>query len=66
MDYEQICQPRWFKEHADLAWGFWARCHEAYTHAAPHAGYELLCSWGMRVAGLRCASCRLRARHAAR
>jgi len=29
----------------ELAWGFWARCYQAYTRATPHAGYSLIHSW---------------------
>ena len=40
---------RWFHQHPDLAWGFWGRCHQAYTRARPHAGYALLAGWARRA-----------------
>jgi NAD-dependent SIR2 family protein deacetylase len=53
VDYEEICQPRWFEESPEgspeLAWGFWSRCFHAYKDSTPHAGYELLCRWGKRA-----------------
>ena len=49
IDYEIICQPKWFQSHPDLAWGFWGRCYHAYTSATLHDGYGLLCAWGKRA-----------------
>ena len=49
MDYEEICQPKWFHSDPDLAWGFWSRCYQVYSTSTPHAGYDLLLSWGKRA-----------------
>lgn len=37
--YEEICDPRWFREEPHLGWAFWEHCHRAYQETAPHEGY---------------------------
>mmetsp|Transcript_112716 Transcript_112716/g.291267 ORF Transcript_112716/g.291267 Transcript_112716/m.291267 type:complete len:1123 (+) Transcript_112716:151-3519(+) len=47
--YEEICDPRWFREEPHLAWAFWDHCYRAYQETPPHEGYTLV-----RELGLRC------------
>jgi len=46
--YEEICQPKWFREEPHLGWAFWNFCHEAYQATVPHDGYVRAREWGQR------------------
>lgn len=47
--FEQLANPRWFREDPALAWGFYGHRLLAYRAAAPHAGFEILKRWGERM-----------------
>lgn len=49
LQYEDICDPKWFQDEPHLAWSFWEFCHKTYQEARPHEGYELVQQWASRM-----------------
>lgn len=49
MEFPRMSTPRWFRNDPQLAWAFWTWRFQAYTAVAPHAGYDMLASWGQQV-----------------
>jgi NAD-dependent SIR2 family protein deacetylase len=37
--------PRWFDNDPQVAWGFFAHCHNMYKSTEPHEGFQILKSW---------------------
>ncbi len=46
--FEEMANPRWFREDPELAWGFYGHRHELYLKARPHRGYDILLDWESR------------------
>ena len=44
--FEEISNPIWFDADPAQAWGFFGHRLQLYRHTQPHAGFELLRSWG--------------------
>jgi NAD-dependent SIR2 family protein deacetylase len=40
--FEELANPRWFRDDPALAWGFYGHRLQAYRQHAPHSGYERL------------------------
>jgi NAD-dependent SIR2 family protein deacetylase len=51
--FEQLANPRWFRDDPALAWGFYGHRLSTYRATQPHAGFEILKRWaaGMRHGG---------------
>lgn len=49
LDYQQIVDPDWFESDPQLAWAFWGTCYKMYNTTAPHAGYQLIATWGQNL-----------------
>jgi NAD-dependent SIR2 family protein deacetylase len=50
ISFEQISNPRSFRQAPELAWGFTGHRLKIYREASPHEGFELLKRWGQRMA----------------
>lgn len=49
--FAQLSTPHWFRTDPQLAWGFFGHRLHLYRNAIPHAGFEILHSWGERLPG---------------
>jgi NAD-dependent SIR2 family protein deacetylase len=47
--FEQLANPRWFRDDPALAWGFYGHRLMAYRAALPHAGFGILKRWTQRM-----------------
>jgi NAD-dependent SIR2 family protein deacetylase len=45
LSFEELANPRWFREDPALAWGFYGHRRNLYRRTAPHAGFGLLKRW---------------------
>ena len=43
--FEQVADPRWFRDDPTLAWGFYGHRFNLYRATTPHAGFEILRRW---------------------
>lgn len=43
--FEELANPRWFKEHPRLAWAFYGQRLNSYRATVPHAGFGRLLAW---------------------
>ncbi len=43
--FEELANPRWFKEHPRLAWAFYGQRLNLYRATVPHAGFGRLLTW---------------------
>ena len=43
--FEEMANPRWFRESPELAWGFYGHRLNLYRQAEPHFGFSLLLKW---------------------
>jgi NAD-dependent SIR2 family protein deacetylase len=43
--FEQLANPRWFREDPNLAWGFYGHRLHAYRDTTPHSGFAILKRW---------------------
>ncbi|MEI7686525.1 MAG: Sir2 family NAD-dependent protein deacetylase, partial [Planctomycetota bacterium] len=43
--FEQLANPRWFREDPALAWGFYGMRLHSYRTTTPHAGFAILRRW---------------------
>jgi NAD-dependent SIR2 family protein deacetylase len=50
LPFEDLANPRWFREDPALAWGFYGHRRNLYRETVPHAGYALLKRWAARAA----------------
>lgn len=39
LEYQDICDPGWFKDDIEFAYGFWGDCYNMYQRTPSHAGY---------------------------
>jgi NAD-dependent SIR2 family protein deacetylase len=44
--FEEVADPRWFRDDPTLAWGFYGHRLNLYRATTPHAGFEILRRWG--------------------
>jgi NAD-dependent SIR2 family protein deacetylase len=49
ISFERMAQPMWFAERPRMAWAFYGHRLQLYREARPHAGYDLLRTWGERT-----------------
>jgi NAD-dependent SIR2 family protein deacetylase len=49
LQFQELANPRWFREDPALAWGFYGHRLNMYRETAPHAGFALLRGWGERL-----------------
>lgn len=47
--FEELANPRWFREDPWLAWGFYGHRLNAYRVTVPHAGFAILKRWCERM-----------------
>ncbi len=47
--FEDLANPRWFKDDPALAWGFYGHRLNLYRRTAPHAGFAVLRDLGARM-----------------
>lgn len=47
--FEDIASPQAFKKHPATAWGFYGHRLNLYRASTPHAGFDLLKTWGQRM-----------------
>ena len=47
--FEELADPVHFADDPELAWGFYGHRTHLYRDTVPHAGFEILRSWGARV-----------------
>ena len=45
IQFEDMANPRWFKESPELAWGFYGHRLNLYRMTEPHYGFSLLLKW---------------------
>ena len=43
--FEEMADPRWFRESPELAWGFYGHRFNLYRKTQPHFGFSLLLKW---------------------
>lgn len=43
--FEEVADPRWFRDDPALAWGFYGHRFNLYRKTRPHAGFEILQRW---------------------
>ena len=43
--FEQMANPRWFRDDPELAWGFYGHRLNLYRGSSPHAGFAILRGW---------------------
>lgn len=46
LSFVTLANPRWFRDDPSLAWGFYGHRLNLYRATRPHAGFELLRTWG--------------------
>lgn len=44
-DYQDLCDPDWFFDDVNLAYGFWIGCRNEYRKVKAHDGYGILKKW---------------------
>jgi len=49
LSFMQMANPRWFRQDAALAWGFYGHRLSLYRRTTPHAGFSMLKRWGERM-----------------
>jgi NAD-dependent SIR2 family protein deacetylase len=49
LSFEELANPRWFREDPALAWGFYGHRRNLYRRTVPHAGFALLRGWAARL-----------------
>jgi NAD-dependent SIR2 family protein deacetylase len=49
LQFEELANPRWFREDPSLAWGFYGHRLNMYRDTSPHAGFALLHGWAGRA-----------------
>ena len=47
--FEELANPRWFRDDPSLAWGFYGHRLNLYRETTPHAGFDLLRAWSERT-----------------
>ena len=47
--FSDLSTPHWFHSDPTLAWGFFGHRLKLYRSAVPHAGFEILQQWGLRM-----------------
>ncbi len=47
--FEELANPRWFRDDPQLAWGFYGHRLELYRRTAPHAGFAVLRGWSEQM-----------------
>lgn len=47
--FAQVASPRTFQTDAALAWGFYGHRLDLYRRTPPHAGFQILRTWGRRM-----------------
>jgi NAD-dependent SIR2 family protein deacetylase len=45
LSFQELANPRWFRDDPALAWGFYGHRLNLYRATAPHAGFALLRAW---------------------
>ena len=45
IQFEEMANPRWFRENPQLAWGFYGHRLNLYRKTEPHFGFSLLLKW---------------------
>ncbi|HHO52365.1 MAG TPA: NAD-dependent protein deacetylase, partial [Deltaproteobacteria bacterium] len=48
MRFEQLANPRWFRDDPGLAWGFYGHRLGLYRQTVPHPGFAVLLRWAQR------------------
>lgn len=43
--FEEMANPRWFRDDPELAWGFYGHRYNLYQKVKPHPGYFILRDW---------------------
>lgn len=49
LSFEDMADPRWFKEDPALAWGFYGHRLALYRRTTPHEGFHILRRWAERA-----------------
>ena len=49
LHFEDVANPRWFRDDPGLAWGFYGHRFQLYRATAPHAGFAILRGWAERM-----------------
>jgi NAD-dependent SIR2 family protein deacetylase len=49
LDFRSVANPRWFREHPELAWGFYGHRLGLYRLTEPHDGFAILRTWAEAV-----------------
>lgn len=49
LQFEELANPRWFRDDPALAWGFYGHRLNMYRETAPHPGFALLRGWAERL-----------------
>jgi len=47
--FEELANPRWFRDDPALAWGFYGHRLNLYRETTPHTGFDLLRGWSERM-----------------
>jgi NAD-dependent SIR2 family protein deacetylase len=45
LEFHSVANPRWFREHPELAWGFYGHRLNLYRWTLPHDGFAMLANW---------------------
>lgn len=45
LGFQQLANPQWFQDDAELAWGFYGHRLNLYRETAPHDGFRILHEW---------------------
>lgn len=49
LDFVSLANPSWFRRDPAIAWGFYGHRRNLYRATQPHAGFQILRSWGARM-----------------
>src|SRR5215470_10752216 len=49
LHFEDVANPRWFRDDPGLAWGFYGHRFQLYRATRPHAGFAILRRWADRM-----------------
>ncbi|ELT91158.1 hypothetical protein CAPTEDRAFT_229030 [Capitella teleta] len=49
INLQDMNNPRWFNKDPQVAWGFFAHCHNMYKSTEPHEGFNIIKSWVKRM-----------------
>lgn len=49
LKFEDMANPKWFKEKPELAWGFYGHRFQLYKNTQPHEGYFILKKWSKNL-----------------